>query len=153
KAHFLDIQQQGHSQTEIRQVFGEALNDQCGLEIDCCGANGGDYLYMYDVLFTGARIGNDLSAWVARDAQARGIVKIEVIAAHSYGEWKSNERLKQEATAAGKKLTFNIWAALRIENRKNRSAVSEVLWPAIVPQDAALAAYMAAEQRFPFEPR
>jgi len=67
KAHFLDIQQQGHSQTEIRHVFGEGLVDQCGLEIDNCGADGGDYFYLDDV-FTGGRIGNDLSAWVASDA-------------------------------------------------------------------------------------
>ncbi len=153
RAHFLDIQQQGHSQTEIRQVFGEALTDQCGLEIDNCGADGGDYLYLDDVLFTGGRIGNDLSAWIASDAPAKGTVHVVVIAAHRFGEWKCSERLKREATGAGKKLTFHIWAALRIENRKSRSAVSEVLWPAIVPQDDALAAYMAAEQKFPFEPR
>lgn len=153
KAHFLDIQQQGHSQAEIRQVFGEALIDQCGLEIDSCGADGGDYLYLDDVLFTGGRIGNDLSAWIGSDAPAKGTVQVVVIAAHRFGEWKCSERLKQEAKAAAKKLTFHFWAALRIENRKSRSATSEVLWPAVVPQDDALAAYMAAEQKFPFEPR
>lgn len=46
RAHFLDIQQQGHSQAEIRQVFGDALTDQCGVGIDNCGADSGDYLYL-----------------------------------------------------------------------------------------------------------
>ncbi len=153
KAHFLDIQQQGHSQTEIRQVFGEGLLDQCGLEIDSCGADGGDYVYLDDVLFTGGRIGSDLSAWIVNDAPAKGTVHVVVIAAHRFGEWKCSERLKQEAAAADKTLTFNFWAAVRIENRKSNTAVSEVLWPAVVPQDDALAAYLAAETKFPFEPR
>lgn len=153
RAHFLDIQQQGHSQTEIRHVFGEALIEQCGLAIDDCGTDGGDYLYLDDVLFTGGRIGNDLSAWITSDAPAKGTVHVVVIAAHRFGEWKCSERLKQEAKTAGKKLTFHFWAALRIENRQSRSATSEVLWPAVVPQDDALAAYIAAEQKFPFKPR
>jgi hypothetical protein len=152
-AHFLNIQQQGHSQTEIRQVFGEALAQQCGLAIDECGSDAGDHLYLDDVLFTGGRIGNDLSAWIAGGAPANGTVHVVVIATHTFGEWKCSERLKQEATAAGKKLAFHFWAALRIENRQSRSATSEVLWPATIPVDETLAAYIAAEQKFPFKPR
>lgn len=153
KAHFLEIQQHGSSQVEIRQLFGEALKAQCGLDIDNCGAIGGDYFYLDDVLFTGGRIGADLSSWITNTAPNQGTVHILVIAAHRFGEWKCAERLKEDAKNAGKDLVFNCWAALWVENRRKHRAASEVLWPAAIPDDAALRAYLAEEQKFPFELR
>jgi len=153
KAHFLNIQQNGHSQAEIGQLFGEALKAQCNLDIEKCGADGGEYIYLDDVLFTGGRIGSDLSSWIADAAPAQGIVDVLVIAAHRLGEWQCAERLKKDAKKAGKDLQFKFWAALRVENRKRYRSASEVLWPAAVPDDAALKVYMADEQKFPFEPR
>ena len=64
-AHFLDIQRDGHSQTEIRELFGEALNSQCGFATEDCGSAGGAFIYLDDVLFSGGRIGTDLSTWIA----------------------------------------------------------------------------------------
>lgn len=152
EAHILDIQQ-GHSQREIRQVFAKALMDQCSLEIANCGSGGGDYLYLDDVLFTGGRVGNDLSIWLERDAPNKATVHVVVMAAHRFGEWKCSERLKKEAKASGKELVFRFWSAMRIENRQRYSASSEVLWPAVIPQDEALAEYIAAEEKFPFKLR
>jgi hypothetical protein len=153
KAHFLDIQQNGHSQAAIRQLFGEALKTRCGLDIEQCGADGGDFVYLDDVLFTGGRIGADLSSWLAGAAPGEGTVHVLVIAAHRLGEWQCTQRLEKDAKAAGKRLKFKFWAALRVENRKKYRATSEVLWPAVIPDDAALKAYMAEEETFPFEPR
>lgn len=153
KAHILNIQQNGHSQEEIRQLFGETLNARCGLNIEHCGEDGGAYVYLDDVLFTGGRIGADLSSWIADTAPAQGTVHVVVIAAHRLGEWQCETRLKQETKDAGKDLKFKFWAALRIENRKSYRAKAEVLWPATIPDDAALKAYMVEEQKFPFEPR
>lgn len=153
KAHFLNIQQNGHSQAEIRQLFGEALKTRCGLDTEQCGADGGDFIYLDDVLFTGGRIGSDLSSWIANVAPAQGTVHVLVIAAHQLGEWQCTERLEKVAKAADKHLKFKFWAALRVENRKKYRAASEVLWPAAIPDDAALKAYMAEERKFPFEMR
>jgi len=153
KAHFLDIQQNGHSQAEIRQIVGEALKKQCGLDIEQCGAEGGDFIYLDDVLFTGSRIGADLSSWLAGAAPGQGTVHVLVIAAHRLGEWQCTQRLEKDAKAAGKHVKLKFWAALRIENRKKNRSASEVLWPAAIPDDPALKAYMAEEQKFPFEPR
>lgn len=153
KAHFLDIQKHGHSQKEILQLFGEALKAQCGLDITKCGAEDGDYIYLDDVLFTGDRIGSDLSSWIANTAPSKGNVHVLVIAAHRLGKWQCEERLKKEATSAGKNLKFTFWPKLQIENRKNYRSQSEVLWPTIIPDDEALKAYMAEEKKFPFEPR
>jgi len=152
-AHLLDIQLHGHSQTEIRELFGEALKKQCGLEIDKCGAPGGAFIYLDDVLFSGSRIGNDLSAWIADEAPSKGTVRVLVIAAHRLGEWQCTERLNKAAAKAGKQLDFGIWTALRLENRMKYRDKSEVLWPATIPDDPALKAYIAGESKFPFEPR
>ena len=57
------------------------------------------------------------------------------------------------AKKAGKELDLTIWAALRVENRRARRNRSEVLWPAGIPDAAELQAYMAEEEKFPFEPR
>ena len=81
-------------------------------------------------------------------------VHVLVIGAHRFGEWKCQQNgSRREAHDAGKRMQFHFWAALRIENRRSRRNVSEVLWPATVPTDTALAAYMAEETKFPFEPR
>lgn len=152
-AHVLDIQRQGHSQREIRQLFGVALQKQCSLALKSCGSAGGAYIYLDDVLFTGGRIGTDLSAWIADKAPAEFTVHILVIAAHRLGEWQCIERLKKAAADVGKKMHIHIWAAIRLENRKARRDTCEVLWPAVVPQNPSLQAYLAEEKKFPFQPR
>jgi len=152
-AHILDIQQNGHSQTEIRAVFGEALKTECGIKSpDDCGRPGGAFVYLDDVLFTGGRIGDDLSRWIAASAPSSATLHVIVMASHT-GEWQCRERLEKAAAEAGKKLRLGIWRALCLENRKKYRDKSEVLWPAIVPDDAALKAYMAEETKFPFQPR
>ena len=152
-AHLLDIQQDGNSQTEIRQLFSKALEREHGVAAGTCDARDGVFVYLDDVLFTGSRIGNDLSTWITDESPEAGTVHILVIAAHRFGEWKCEGRLKKEASKARKDLRFHFWAARRIENRKAYRDKSEVLWPTTLPNDDALKAYMAEETKFPFEPR
>lgn len=152
-AHLLDIQQHGHSQTDIRELFGESLKEQLELDIEECGAAGGAFIYLDDVLFSGGRIGTDLSAWIANEAPADATVHILVIATHRLGEWQCMKRLKKVAAQANKKIDLHCWAAARFENRLARRNTSEVLWPVAVPDEPALQAYVAEEKRFPFEPR
>lgn len=154
KANLLDIQQQGHSQSDICALFGEALKKECGIKsLSEWGKADDAFVYLDDVLFSGSRIGNDLDQWIKTDAPAKGTVHILVMAAYRFGEWKCSERLKEAAVAAKKKLTFHVWAALRLENRMRYEKTSEVLWPAVLPDDAALKSYMAEEKKFPFKPR
>ena len=152
-AHLLDIQQDGRSQTEIRLIFLKALERKYDTVAGTADAKNGVFVYLDDVLFTGGRIGNDLSSWIINDAPKSATVHVLLIATHRFGEWKCGERLQKAAHDAGKQLRFCFWAALRIENRHSRRNLSEVLWPATVPNDAALAAYMEEEKKFPFEPR
>lgn len=152
-AHLLNIQQKGHSQTEILKLFREKLEAQCGVSVNDCGSADGSYIYLDDVLFSGSRIGTDLKAWTMDDAPASANVHVLVIASHRLGEWLCFKGLRETAAAVGKKINFDCWAAVRFENRFKYRNKSEVLWPATVPEDAGVKAYIAQQTRFPFQPR
>jgi len=152
-ANFLNIQQRGHSQKEILALFEESLAAHCGIALDDCGSDGGPFFYLDDVLFSGGRIGTDLRNWIQNEAPVKAKVQILVIGTHELGEWQCKKGLNETATKAGKKITFEIWRAIHFENRKKYKDQSEVLWPAAIPGDAALAEYMAEETKFPFESR
>jgi hypothetical protein len=53
--------------------FAAALQQKCGLDLSKCGAVGGDYIYLDDILFTGGRVASDLQGWIAGKAPARGL--------------------------------------------------------------------------------
>ena len=151
-ATMLDIQSRGHSQTEIRELFGEALNGKYGLNIDKCGSIGGAFIYLDDALFTGGRIGAELSNWIEKGPK-KATLHIVVIATHSFGEWKCKERLRNVASEAEKDIDLHIWVAIRFENRKFYRRISEVLWPIELPDENEVQNYVQSETKFPFEPR
>ena len=148
----LDIQQRGHSQTEIRELFGEVLKRKYGLNIDECGSRDGVFIYLDDALFTGIRIGADVSDWITNGPE-KATLHIIVIASHNLGEWQCTKRLNEIALEAQKEIDLHLWASIRLENRKFRRDRSEVLWPTALPNDDDLQNYVQSETRFPFEPR
>ncbi|MEI7638870.1 MAG: hypothetical protein WCJ37_16295, partial [Syntrophus sp. (in: bacteria)] len=152
-ANFLRIQQNGHSQEELLILFGESLKEQLNIDIDVCGKENGPFIYLDDVLFSGSRIGNDISAWLQQDAPVEAIVHIFVFAVHTLGEYQMMKRIKKDAAAAEKKIDFQLWRSITLENRRSYRDTSEVLWPATLPGYEALKAYVEAEKKFPFEPR
>ncbi|MXV85306.1 hypothetical protein F4Z98_18295 [Candidatus Poribacteria bacterium] len=151
-ATILNIQQRGHSQTEIRKLSGQALKRKYGLSIDECGSRGGAFIYLDDALFTGARIGADVSDWIANGPD-KATLHIIVIFSHRLGEWQCNVSLSRAVREAGKEIDFRIWAATRLENRRLYRYRSEVLWPTVLPDDDDLKNYVQSETKFPFEPR
>lgn len=153
RAHILDIQQNGQSQTHIREIFGEALRGQLGLDVDECGRAGGAFIYLDDVIFSGGRLTTDLSAWLRNAAPPDSVIHVLVMATHRLGEWQSENRIKEVAASAGKTIKLHIWAALRLENRMKYRNSSDVLWPASVPDDPHVAAYVDQEQSFPLQTR
>ena len=151
--NFLNIQKHGQSQTEINALFDDALARQCGANMGACGSGSGPYIYLDDVIFSGARVAADLRDWVVNTAPMKATVLILVIAAHELGEWQCIERLKKVALETKKDIKFLIWASSRYENRRANKNYADVLWPASLPNDAALAAYMALDEKWPFDPR
>lgn len=154
RANFLRIQKSGQSQKEMLTLFGDCLKEQCGLDIAKCGDANGDYIYLDDVLFTGGRIATDLQAWISTRAPAKAVVHVIVMALHSSGHYYlTSSRLKKAIAASGKDIKIQFWRALVLENQKYRKNDSSVLWPATIPNDGAVQAYIASEKTYPLEPR
>lgn len=153
-ANFLDVQQDGSSQKDMLKFFDAALYKEFGFRIGECGSQGGPFIYIDDAIFSGNRVGNDLCDWMSfGSAPAQAVVHVLVLATHTLGEWQLKERLKKHANEVGKNITFGVWRLVSLENRKAYADTSEVLWPAVLPANAALQAYVASEQRFPFKAR
>ncbi|MEQ6328920.1 hypothetical protein VLF92_11385 [Pseudomonas chengduensis] len=152
-ANFLNIQQHGHSQQEMLALFSKCLADECGLDLDDCGEDGGDFIYLDDVLFSGNRIGNDLEPWIVDDAPQSAKVHVIVAAWHTLGEYFVRKRLKAAIAKSGKKITIEYWRAFTVENQKAHKNSSEVLWPTVIPNVAEVQAYMDLPSKFPLEPR
>ena len=153
KASFLNIQQHGDSQRELLTVFDDVLKDKCGFTTAECGATGGDFIYLDDVMFSGNRVGNDLETWIAKDAPAEAIIHVVVLAMHTKGRHDVNNKLETKITSLGKKIEIKYWCLDTIENRKSLKNGSEVLWPVVLPDDPDLKAYLNLPHRFPFEYR
>jgi hypothetical protein len=153
RAHFLRIQQNGHSQEEMLELFDEILKKECGFSIHDCGKEGGDYIYIDDVIFSGNRVGNDLEAWIKNDAPQKAKVDVIVAAIHTIGDYFLQKRLNKAIAASGKKIEISYWRAQDVENRKAYKGDSEVLWPTTIPDDPGVKAYGAQPHKFPFEPR
>ncbi|MER8694596.1 hypothetical protein NKI77_19020 [Mesorhizobium opportunistum] len=139
---FLKIQGGGNSQSEMLQLFSEALYGHCGFTVDQCGENPTAYLYLDDVIFSGGRIRTDLTAWINQTAPATATVHVVTIGEHSLGTWYANKEIRSAATAANKTLQIKWWRAVEIENRRSHTDVSDVLRPTVIPNDAATQAYV-----------
>ena len=130
-AHILNIQRQGNSQAEIRELFGQILRARCGPDVGFEGSADGDSVYLDDAIFTGDRIINDLSVWIRDQAPERGTVHILVIAFYALGEYWINRR--KEELRSGKQIDIRIHhiprVIRRLENRRSNRDESAVLWP------------------------
>jgi len=152
-ANILDIQQHGQSQSAMLRLFEGLLADEYGLELEDCGQDGGDFVYLDDVMFSGNRVGNDLEPWIRKEAPKSARVHVIVAVLHSGGSYLVDNKLKNVADEAGKTIKIKHWRSLEIENRKYYKNSSGVLWPTGVPDVDAVEAYMALPTKYPFEPR
>ena len=66
--NFLDIQQNGHSQHEMLVLFDEVLKSKFKITSKDCQSEEARFVYLDDVLFSGNRIFQDLSAWIQKEA-------------------------------------------------------------------------------------
>jgi hypothetical protein len=135
-------------------LFAVALQQECGLVLSKCGAAGGDYIYLDDVLFTGGRVAIDLQTWIAKKAPANAVVHVIMMALHTSGHYYiTSNRLKKVIAASGKNIKLQFWHSVELENQRSRRDISDVLWPATIPTDTAVQAYVASEKKFPLELR
>lgn len=152
-ANFLNIQQNGNSQEEMLRLFSKCLKSELNLDLKDCGEQGGHFIYLDDIMFSGNRVGNDLEPWIVGVAPKSATVHIIVTALHTLGHFLVERKLKGVVAESGKKITIKYWRAIAIENQKAHKNKSEVLWPTAIPDIAEVQAYMALPSKFPFEPR
>ncbi len=153
KTNFLRIQAQGNSQTEFLSLFDTALESEYGFRTNGCGESGGHFVYLDDAMFSGNRAGSDLEKWIREDAPSQTTVHVIVMVIHTLCEYQVKDRLGKVLTEAGKDIQIKYWRSLTIENRKYYKNEAEVLWPADLPDDDELNAYLAMPHKYPFEPR
>ena len=153
RAHFLNIQQGGNSQNELLAIFDDILEVKCGFKTAKCGASGDNFIYLDDAMFSGDRLIEDLKAWITKDAPAQAVIHVVVIAIHTMGLYWAKKRLKETIDSSGKKIDIHYWRAMEVENHKINKNYSEVLWPAVLPDDHDLKAYLDLPHKYPFVAR
>lgn len=145
---FLRVQKSGSSQVEMLRLFDESLKAQCGFtSASCTGQK--TFLYLDDASFTGNRILNDLRPWIAGQAPAAGEVHIVVMALHTGGQFYASNALKIAGRAAGKKLAFQWWRSVELEDQRQHTDTSDVLRPVGIPADTSVQKYVAGMKHAP----
>lgn len=140
---FLNIQGGGNSQREMLDMFSAVLNEVCDLTVAQCGSKPEAFIYLDDVLFTGNRIRNDLSAWIKSDAPQTATLHVVTMGLHSGGEYYARRQIADAASQAGKTVNITWWRSIKIEDRKSYTDTSDVLRPTAIPADPATQAYVS----------
>jgi len=150
-SNFLNIQQGGQSQKDMLQIFDEVLRTICGIDVKKCGSSTGDYIYLDDALFTGARARGDLTNWIQSNAPSKATVHVIVLAIYEGSYWIDGE-IKQTAEKASKNIDIHWWRCVQLENRKRYRDQSDVLWPTTLPTDSLTQEYVEMLQKANFPP-
>jgi hypothetical protein len=150
--NFLDLESRGGgSQTALLELFSQVLAEECGYGVDACGGDGA-FFYLDDAIFTGGTVGDDLVTWIKDSAPPNARLEVVVLASHTFGKFKVTERIERDAAREGKAVTFKITSGMQLENRSAYRRSADVLWPTVLPDDAALKEYEES-QTYRFQPR
>ena len=116
------------------KLFSKILEEECGYSVDDCGANSKVFVYLDDAIFTGSRVKDDLTKWIADAAPQTATVHVLVIAIHEGFYYNRNE-IVRAAQKAGKAIDIKWWRSATLENRKSCRWSSDILWPVKIPDD------------------
>jgi len=152
-ANFLDIQKDGHSQKDMLSIFSEILKKRCGISIEACGSKNGDFIFLDDAVFSGARVRNDLVPWIQEKAPDKATVHVIAIALYTGSEWAFRVPIAEAINASGKDISIRRWRAIELENQKTKRDESEVLWPTAIPDYADVKAYVESQDKYAFVAR
>lgn len=137
---FLDIQGGGNSQREMLAIFGQLLEQACGIHLKDCGRKEppSEFIYLDDAIFTGNRVRRDIETWIQSGAPDKATVHVISIALHSGGQFYANGRIQVAAKAANKKIDITWWREIELEDRLTYTNASDVLRPASIPDIPAV---------------
>ena len=154
-ANFLNIQEKGKSQESMLDIFNFCLKSKYNINLDDCGNEKGDYIYLDDLIFSGERISQDVEKWIRTDAPEEAKLHIIVYGWHTLGQFWMKNRLNNALKETKKKINVWYWRNIEFENRKSYKNSSQVLWPTRVPNVPEVQNYIESDllSKFPFEPR
>jgi hypothetical protein len=138
---FLKIQKHGTSQRDLLQLLDEAWLEQYGFGMADCHSKNREFVYLDDVLFTGARLISDVEEWLAASDLSDATLHLVFLAVYSDGKYYATRRIGEMARQRNIRLRW--WTGQIIENRKRYAAASQVLWPSRLPDDPLVAKYVA----------
>lgn len=148
KVKFLRVQRDGVSQLAMLKLLEGQLSEKLNLKLQDCGHAEGDYMYLDDIMCTGNRVASDLEQWIAKEAPQNARLHVVLAVSHTGAEfYLTNTRLKKAVDASGKKIELKFCPYLNLENRLRYNADADVLWPAVLPDDAAVRAYVESFRR------
>ena len=142
RVNFLNIQQGGNSQREILEMFDEVLQEIHGFQLADTGSEQGEFVYLDDCVGTGSRVRKDVCSWLETESPAR--INLHVITPILYaGSYWIDDKIKKTANAKGKTIFLNKWwlKNFRMEDRKSKRNMSDVLWPTVIPNDPDVQSY------------
>lgn len=134
RVNFLWIQKKGESQSVMRQLFGDALQSETGLDINACGSVDGPFVYLDDCVFTGSHVRWDLIDWVRSSAPKTATVNVVALAIHDGRTAYTSKEVAKEAKLAGKAITIAGWWRL-LGLADQDSVETAVLRPRSFPHD------------------
>ncbi|HDU8563518.1 hypothetical protein Q4R40_16385 [Morganella morganii] len=132
-AAFLDIQNQGTSQSE----FLDLLRENCVEEFDVVTRTSQrqrvssfrEFIYVDDVSFSGAKAINDL-IWFVDNFELQNItILVYFLGRHTYSTWKIKDHLEQRFADRNILVGVGGHEFACVENQRRNSSNSEVLWP------------------------
>lgn len=140
RCNFLRIQAESKSQERMLRAFGSCLQKEFGFGLDQCGAPGGPFVFLDDVLFTGDRIKRDMESWFP-EAPEYAQVRIVTLGAHTAGIDRLKDALERNGSRAAKRITVELKCLRVFEDRQEHADEADVLRPVRVPDGEAAASY------------
>ena len=121
----LCIQGNGRSQRDLVAIYDRLVHQKS------LAYNPNLYIYLDDVMFSGGRVYNDLSNYLARLNTSTEIV-ICLNSVHTLSLWKCQQKLQKKLNELYKRnIVVKIYwkIARQLENRLYRNNYSDILWP------------------------
>ncbi len=155
KANVLNIQKVGLSQRSMVGIFERVIQSKFGIANLQTSHPEGEFIYLDDVIFTGTRIGNDLSSWI--ETSAPQVAKLHIVVAgwHLFGRFGAGRKIDAAIAASKKKIEVHFWSIerFRFEDRKYYRINAQVLVPSAIPDSQVVRDYLAQETKYPLQLR
>lgn len=139
--NFLDIQQGGNSQHEMREIMNYRMINRFGFGIQSNNPSS-TFVYLDDAIYTGNRVRRDIESWLENNAPQSCTLHIVTIAFFNGGKYYAEEQILAKARSLGKYLNLQWWRCLALEDRRAHTATCDVLRPVSIPNVPEVSEYI-----------